>query len=74
MTDLLIRQLPDDLHARLKEIAMANRRSVNQQIIILLEHSLAEEPSTPRPLPQPLRGSFLIDDEWLQHAHEEGRA
>lgn len=72
MTDLLIRQMPDELHARLKQSARANRRSMNQEIIILLERSLAEE--DPQPLPQPIRGAFLIDDEWLQKAREEGRS
>lgn len=42
VTDLLIRQIPDDLHAKLKQSARANRRSVNQEVIVLLEQTLAE--------------------------------
>lgn len=74
MTNLLIRQIPDELHAKLKQSARANRRSMNQEIIILLEQSLAEDRSRPLPAPQPLHGSFPIDDEWLLRAREEGRA
>jgi plasmid stability protein len=74
MTDLLIRHIPEELHAKLKQSARAHRRSMNQEIIVLLEQSLAEDRPLPLPVPQPLNGSFLIDDEWLLHAREEGRA
>lgn len=74
MTDLLIRQIPDHLHAKLKQSARANRRSMNQEILLLLERSLGEEKSPSPSLPQPLNGAFLIDDAWLQRARDEGRA
>lgn len=74
MTDLLIRQIPDELHSKLKQSARANRRSVNQEVIVLLEQSLAEENPQLPPLPQPLRGAFPLDDDWLREAREEGRA
>ena len=74
MTDLLIRQMPDELHAKLKQRARNNRRSMNQEIILLLERSVAEEQPLLSLLPQPLRGAFPIDDEWLRQAREEGRA
>lgn len=73
MTDLLIRQIPDELHTKLKESARANRRSMNQEVLVLLERSLGEGTAAP-PLPQPLEGAFPIDDEWLWRAREEGRA
>ena len=73
MTDLLIRQIPDDLHAKLKRRARANRRSMNQEILILLEQSVAvDKPLQPTQL-QPLVGAFPINDEWLLQAREEGR-
>ncbi len=73
MTDLLIRQLPDELHTRLKLSAKANRRSVNQEVLFLLERSL-EETKVETPLPGPLEGTFPINDKWLMAAREEGRA
>lgn len=73
MTDLLIRHIPDELHTKLKDSARANRRSVSQEVLFLLERSLGEIAAEP-PLPQPLKGVFLIDDDWLSRAREEGRA
>ncbi len=74
MADLLIRQMPEDLHKKLKRRAQANRRSMNQEILILLEQSLANNRGAPAVLPQPLVGAFRIDDSWLSQAREEGRA
>jgi plasmid stability protein len=74
MTDLLIRQIPEDLHNKLKKRARANRRSMNQEILILLEQSLIGEKRATRHVPQPLIGAFLIDDVWLRQARAEGRA
>ncbi|CUS03473.2 protein of unknown function [Candidatus Promineifilum breve] len=73
MTDLLIRQVPDDLHTKLKKRARANRRSMNQEILILLEQFMDQERPVVPVLPSPLRGAFPIDDDWLWHAREEGR-
>ncbi|MCZ6672568.1 MAG: hypothetical protein O7C75_06475 [Verrucomicrobia bacterium] len=33
MPNILIRNLPEDLHARLKEKAKLNKRSINQEVI-----------------------------------------
>jgi len=37
MATMTIRNLPDELHARLKEQAKRNRRSLNQEVIAELE-------------------------------------
>ncbi|MCL4804787.1 MAG: Arc family DNA-binding protein [Anaerolineae bacterium] len=73
MTDLLIRQLPDELHTRLKLSAKANRRSVNQEVLFLLERSL-EETKVETPLPGPLEGTVPMPAQGLGAAREEGRA
>jgi plasmid stability protein len=36
MSTLTLRNLPDDVHARLKERAKRNHRSVNQEIVAIL--------------------------------------
>jgi plasmid stability protein len=74
MTDLLIRQMPEELHRKLKARARANRRSMNQEILVLLEQSVAGEGVRPVPTVRPLKGAFPIDDEWLRRARDEGRA
>ncbi len=40
MATLMIRDLPDDLHARLEELARQNHRSLDQQAVAVLEESL----------------------------------
>lgn len=43
MATLTIRNVPDDLHARLKEQARRNRRSLNQEVIAELSALATEE-------------------------------
>lgn len=45
MANLSLRDVPEDLYQRIKEIAEHQRRSVNQQIIVLLEQSLQQKRS-----------------------------
>ena len=40
MATLTIKKLPADLHERLKQRAQLNRRSLNSEIIVLLEQAL----------------------------------
>ncbi|MCH7224983.1 FitA-like ribbon-helix-helix domain-containing protein [Haloferula sp. A504] len=56
MADLLIRNLPADLHARLKVVAASHRRSINQEVIATIEKALLAAP-LPRAmdLPDPIR-------------------
>jgi plasmid stability protein len=55
-------RLPDDLHARLVSQAAADRRSINSEILHLLEAALStagvndESPSGDSSSPAPLRG------------------
>jgi antitoxin FitA len=37
MATLTIRNVPDDLYQRLKELAKRNRRSLNQEVVVQLE-------------------------------------
>ncbi len=40
MVNISLRDVPDELYQQLKQIAESERRSVNQQILVLLERSL----------------------------------
>ncbi|WP_219888887.1 FitA-like ribbon-helix-helix domain-containing protein [Chroococcidiopsis cubana] len=40
MVNISLRDVPDELYQQLKQMAELERRSVNQQILILLERSL----------------------------------
>lgn len=57
MASLLIRNLPPELHARLKASAAANRRSLTQEAILIVEKGLAAAnvETFPKPLPEPIR-------------------
>jgi antitoxin FitA len=43
MATLYVRNLPDDLYAKLQELAASQHRSINAQVITLLKQSLATE-------------------------------
>lgn len=74
MAALLLRELPDELHRKLKARAMQNRRSMVKEAIILLEKGLASDQVEFSDMPQPFEGKFLISDGWLAQAKNEGRA
>jgi plasmid stability protein len=74
MPNLLIRNLPQELHARLKASAESHRRSVTQETIATLERGLSapNQPGIPT-LPAPLVPRRPIAmDETLRFI-EEGR-
>lgn len=54
MATLVLKNLPDDLHARLKRQAERNRRSVTQEAISLIETGVVAPRLAP-PLPPPIR-------------------
>lgn len=44
MATLYVRNLPDDLYAKLQKLAASQHRSINAQVITLLEQVLETEP------------------------------
>ena len=49
MNTLVLRQVPDALYRRLKAVAAAHRRSMNQEAILALEAGLPRPPALDRP-------------------------
>ena len=47
MSTLVIKNLPDDLHARLRDQAERNRRSVTKEAVTLIERGLAPARKAP---------------------------
>ncbi len=45
MPNLTLRNIPDTVMVRIREMAAADRRSVNSEILVLLERILACEPA-----------------------------
>ncbi len=74
MSALLIRNLPPELHDRLKVLAQRNRRSLSEEAARLLEQAIAAQVPLASQAPIPFAGAFLLSDEWLDNAKSEGRA
>ncbi len=67
MPTLVIKNLPDHLHVRLKLQAQRHHRSLTKEALTLLEQGIAQAPEalSPRRLPEPMRlkgGPLTIDD------------
>ena len=74
MPGLLIRELPEELHRKLKERAARNRRSLSKEALVILETALSGTNTFAGPeLPTPHKGHFLLTDEWIDQAKREGR-
>jgi plasmid stability protein len=79
MATLTIKNLPDDLYARLKARAAEHRRSINSEAILAVEQALSTTPREPgellaelRQRRASLRGIFLTDRA-LRSARRAGR-
>ena len=72
MSTLVIKNLPETLHARLKEQAQRNRRSVTKEVVTLIESGLARNVARALPPLIKLKGGPLTIEE-IEAAIEEGR-
>lgn len=71
MPGLLIKNLPPELHQQIKEFAEQDHRSIMQEALTLLEEAIANRKR--RTPPTPFKGSFSINNEWIDMAKREGR-
>ena len=74
MPGLLIRDLPDDLHRRLRKRAAKNRRSMTKEALVLLEQALRRGDTVDTEPPTPYEGRFHISDDWIDEAKRVGRS
>ncbi len=73
MPSLLIKDMPPELHQRLREAAERDHRSMNRQAIAILEAALDLAPSGEPEFPPPIKPAFPLTSEWLKRALAEGR-
>ena len=77
MPTLVVKNLPELLHERLKAQAEQNHRSMTKEVIALIEQGLLAPSATLRPtraLPPLVRLSTgPITTEWIEGATAEGR-
>jgi plasmid stability protein len=71
MAALLIKNLPESLHRRLKAEASRNRRSMAKEVLMLLDRGLSGQSPPP---PAPFKGRFPLTDAWLSRAIRRGRS
>ncbi len=82
MASLCIKNIPEHVHARLKEQALRNRRSLNQEIVLLLEDAVSgaagRRPDADDVLAAALasrkRCRGMLSDRELAQARRTGRA
>ena len=74
MPGLLIKDLPERLHYKLKVRATKNHRSMTKEALYLLEVALEGETVPKKELPLPIQGKFLLTDAWIEQAKQEGRS
>jgi len=72
LASLLIKNVPEDLHKKLRERATREHRSLNKEVIVLIEQALGTRVPAALPDPVPLRRP--VDTRTLLHARREGRA
>ena len=81
MATLTIKNLPDSVYARLKELAAEHRRSINSEAILAVERAVVGEPSRdPQEILAELRharsriSDVFVTDSAIQKARASGRA
>ena len=72
MPGILLKNVPPEIHSRLKQRAKENHRSMTQEALLILKETLHDEKKA-RP-PKPYKGKIHLTDEWLNMAKREGRA
>jgi antitoxin FitA len=79
MATLTIKNLPDELYAKLAKTAKRHRRSINSEAIVQLEEGLRSENLSSEALLEQIRQNRLtlegvwLTDELLDEAKNEGR-
>lgn len=76
MAGLMIKDLPEALHAKLKVRAAANRRSLAREVLVLLEEAVNDRAGPPTLAEIDAlryRGPRPLTQDILDQAREEGR-
>ena len=71
MSALIIRSLPDILHRRLRIEAENHHRSMNREVIAILEKEFSA--TSPVGLPTPVKGKKSVSPEWVVQTIRKAR-
>ncbi len=72
MTDILIRNVPEDIKNQLKKRANSHHRSVTKEIYAILEESLLGKNQL-RECPEPYKGKFEVTNQFINEAKKWDR-
>lgn len=72
MAGLVIKELPPELHRKLREQAARHHRSMTKEVIAVLEAALGNE-SRLMEAPPPYKGQLALTDELIDEAKRDGR-
>lgn len=78
MPTITVKNIPEDVYELFKEQAKRNRRSINNELIILMERAVTRYRIDPEKFIEEARAiresiDFVITDEELEQAINEGR-
>ena len=79
MATVTVKNIPDDIYERLKAVAEINRRSINSEIIVCIEHAVASRRIDPEKALESARrlraltAKHVISDEEFNQAKADGR-
>ena len=79
MASITVKNIPEDLYAKLKQQAEFNRRSINREIIACIENAVYSRTIDPEAMLAASRklreksSQYVISDEELIRASDEGR-
>lgn len=74
MSTLVVKNLPEDLHEKLRRQAKRNHRSVTKEVVHLIEAGIAaHRPKVKLPPPLELKSGRMLTIEEIEDAIAEGR-
>jgi len=71
MPAVIVRDMPVEMHRRLKSEALRHHRSMNQEVIAILEKELTA--ARPVKLPPPVKPLVPVDGKWIADAIRKAR-
>jgi hypothetical protein len=71
MPAIVVRDMPVEMHRRLKSAALQHHRSMNREVLAILEQTL--ETHDVAELPPPVKGKRPVDPRWIVQVIREAR-
>ncbi len=78
MATLTVKNVPNDLYEKLKVVATANRRSINSEVITIIERAIEHQAENPYEVQARVRQlreklNIYVTEEEINAAKNEGR-